>query len=266
VEKVGGKFRMKKIMAVLIVALLTCGLAQGCQGGTRGSGKLQTENYNYSDFIRVEVSSAFKVEITQSNSYSVEVTADDNLLEYVEVSQDGDKLKIDLKKVTLLWPVTLEAKIAMPELRGLVLSGATRGTVSKLSSTRNLDIELSGASSLNLVDISAGDVKFNIYGASKVSGNIVANDTEFNIDEASTAQLKGSASNMKVDAQGSSRVELAEFEVENVAINLSGASSGTVNVHGRLDADLGEASKLSYIGEPTMGTIKTSGASTLSWE
>ena len=257
---------MKTIMAVLVVALLTSGLAQGCQGGERGSGKLQTENYNYSNFTRVEVSSAFKVEITPSSSYSVEVTADDNLLEYVEVSKEGETLKIGLKTVTLLWPVTLEAKITMPELRGLVLSGATRGTVSSFSSTKNLDIELSGASSLGLVDISAGDVKFNVHGASKVTGNIVANDTEFNIDGASTAQLKGSAIGMTVDAEGASRVELAGFKVENVAIKLSGASTGTVNVHGRLDADLGEASKLSYIGEPTMGTIKTSGASTLSWE
>ena len=52
--------------------------------------------------------------------------------------------------------------------------------------------------------------------------------------------------------------------VNNADVRLSGATSGTVNLNGRLDADLSGASKLSYLGEPTMGNINTSGASTLS--
>ncbi|MFC2056641.1 GIN domain-containing protein [Chloroflexota bacterium] len=259
---------MKKIIAVVLtVALLSSGLLAGCREvAIKGSGKLQTVQYNYSDFTHVDVSNAFTIDIAQSSSYSVEVTIDDNLLKYIEVSKEGKTLKMGLKAVTLLWPITLEAKITMPNLRGLVLSGATRGTVSSFSSTENLGIELSGASSLDLVDVSAGDVKFNVYEASKVAGNLIADDTEFNIDGASTVQLEGSADDMAVDANGASRVELAGFTVENVDIKFSGASIGTVNVDGRLDADLSGASALSYFGKPTKGTIKTSGASTLGWK
>ena len=54
------------------------------------------------------------------------------------------------------------------------------------------------------------------------------------------------------------------FMVNNADIRFSGASTGTVNLDGRLDADLDGASKLEYIGEPTMGTVNTSGASKLS--
>jgi len=52
--------------------------------------------------------------------------------------------------------------------------------------------------------------------------------------------------------------------VNNADVNLGGASTGTVNLHGRLDTDLSGASKLEYVGEPTMGTINISGGSTLS--
>ena len=76
--------------------------------------------------------------------------------------------------------------------------------------------------------------------------------------------MEGSASNIVVDASGVSRVKLAAFPVSNADVTLSGASSGTVNLDGILDADLSGASKLSYIGEPTMGIINTSGASTVS--
>lgn len=255
----------KAIVAVLVAVLLTSGLLVGCQVGVvTGSGNLETENFNFGDFTRVDVSSAFKAEIAQSSSYGVSITADDNLFEYIQVSRQGETLKIGLKTITSLGPVTLKAKITMPKLRSLALSGATRGTVSGFSSTENLDIEVSGASSLDLVDISSGDTKFDVSGASKVTGDITAGDADFDIDGASTVQLEGSASNIVVEADGASHVKLAGFEVNDADVSLGGASTSTVNLDGRLDADLSGASKLEYMGEPTMGTINTSGGSTLS--
>jgi len=82
--------------------------------------------------------------------------------------------------------------------------------------------------------------------------------------EASRSSLTGSASDLAIAASGASCVELDNFPVNNADVTLSGASRGTVNLDGRLDADLSGASKLSYIGEPTMGDINTSGGSTLS--
>ena len=219
---------------------------------------------DFSEFIRVEVSSAFEVEIAQSDSYSVSITADDNLFDYIQVSKVGETLKIGLRTVIIQWPVTLQANVTMPQLRGLNLSGATSGTASSFSSTENLDIEVSGASSLELAEMLAGDAMLVISGASDVTGDMAAGDADFEISGASTVQLEGSASDIVVEAGGASRVKLGDFTVNNVDVSLSGASSGTVNLSGRLDTDLSGASNLEYIGEPTLGTVNISGASTLS--
>ena len=253
------------IVAVLVAVFLTSGLLGGCVGGVvKGSGNLDTQEFNFSDFARVEVGYAFEVEITQSSSYSVSITADDNLFDYILVSKQGTTLKIRLEPALHYAFTTLQAKITMPQLYGLALSGATRGTVSGFSSTENLDVEMSGASSLDLVGISAGDVKCEVSGASKVTGDIIAADADFDVSGASTVQLEGLAIDIVVDASGASRVKLAAFLVNNADVTLSGASSSTVNLDGRLDADLSGASKLEYIGEPTMGSMNTSGASSLS--
>jgi hypothetical protein len=255
----------KTIMAVLVVVLFTLGLLAGCVGGVvKGSGNLNTQEFNFSDFARVEVGYAFEVEITQSSSYSISITADDNLFDYILVSKQGTTLKIRLEPTKHYAFTKLQTKITMPQLDGLGFSGATRGTVSGFNSTENMDIEVSGASSLNLVEMAAGDVEFDISGASRVTGDITANDADFTVAGASTVQLDGSANDIVVDASGASHVKLTAFPVSNADVTLSGASSGTVNLDGRLDADLSGASKLLYIGEPTMGTINTSGASTLS--
>jgi hypothetical protein len=236
---------MKKlIIASLMVVLVTSVLLVGCGGVLIGSGKLKTQEYAFSDFTKVEVSSAFVFEINQSSSYSISVTADDNVIDKVQVTKEGETLKIGLETIPGIGPVTLRATVTMPQLSGLDISGASRGTLSDFSSTKNLNITVSGAS--------------------KVSGDITAGDADFDIDGASTIQLEGAANNMIAKVDGASRFNLGGFIVNDADITFSGASSGTVNLGGKLDANLNGASKLSYIGEPTMGNINTSGASTLS--
>jgi hypothetical protein len=257
---------MKKLIVVmLVVVLLSSGLFSGCaRGVVIGSGDLETRQFNYSDFTQVDIDSAFEFEITQSGSYGVSVTADDNLFEYIQVSKAGDTLEVGLGTVPSLGPVTLKAEVTMPQLAGLNISGASRGTASGFSSTDSLDITVDGASSLELTEISAGDVNLDVFGASQATGELTAGDVDFDIDGASTVQLEGSANDIVVNADGASRVKLAGFTVNNANVSLGGASTGTVNLSGRLDVDLGGASKLSYIGEPTMGTINVAGASELS--
>ncbi|MFC1972584.1 head GIN domain-containing protein [Chloroflexota bacterium] len=234
----------KAIIAVLLIVFLSSGLMVGCGGVLIGSGKIKTKEYTFRDFTSVEISSAFEFEITQSASYGISITADDNVLEKVEVTKEGNTLKIGLKTIPSLGPVTLKAEVTMPELHGLAVSGASRGTVSDFSSAENLDI--------------------NVSGASKVTGDITAGDTDFEVSGASTVQLEGSANNMVANVSGASRFNFGGFMVNNANVTFSGASNGTVNPSGKLDANLSGASKLSYIGNPTMGNINTSGASTLS--
>jgi hypothetical protein len=233
----------KIVISALLVIFLTSGLLAGCGGVFTGSGNLETKEYTFTDFTSVEISSAFEFDISQSSSYVVSITADDNVIEKVEVTKEGNTLKIGLKTIPRLGPATLKAEVTMPQLHGLVVSGASSGTISDFSSAENLDITVSGAS--------------------KVTGDITAADVDFDVSGASTIQLEGSAKDMVANVSGASRLNMGGFMVNNANVTFSGASNGTINVMGKLDADLSGASKLSYIGEPTMGTINTSGASTI---
>jgi hypothetical protein len=219
---------------------------RGWPGVLIGSGNLETEEYAFTNFTKVEIGSAFEFEIKQSSSYSINVTADDNVIDYVQVYKDGQTLKIRLGGIPSLRLVTLRASVTIPQLHGLIISGASRGTVYDFNSTEDLDITVSGAS--------------------RVTGDITAGNVEFNISGASTIQLEGSANDMIANVSGASRLNLDAFIVNNGDVDFSGASSGTVNLNGRLDANLSGASRLWYIGEPTMGTINVSGVSTLSKE
>ena len=207
---------------------------------------MKTEEFNFSDFTRVAVGGAFEVEVVHSNSYSVSVTADDSLFKNLKVTKEGETLKVGHSK-HIGWRVRTsrpKAKITMPALNELKLSGASKGTVSGFNSLEDFKLKLSGASSVN-GDITAGNAEIDCSGASRV-------------------ELTGSAKDAVIEASGASRMELAGFSVHDAAIKLSGASRSTVKLDGTLNAKLSGASKLRWIGNPIVGDIKTSGASTLS--
>jgi len=254
---------MKKVLAAFIMVLIFSLLIVGCEDVVTGSGELKTEEYDFNDFDSVEISHAFNFEIQRGDSYRVSITADDNILEYIRVSQTGRTLKIGLDWLVRFGDATLEADITMPEVRGLDISGASSGRMAEFSSAESLNIDISGASSLELIGISAGDIDFDVSGASRATGDITAGDAGFDVSGASTVELEGSAQDMGIDASGASHVKLADFVVNNAEVDLSGASSGIVNLSGELSADVSGASKLEYIGEPSLGSMDISGASTI---
>ncbi len=214
-------------------------------GQVVGSGDLATEGRDFTDFTFIEVGWGFEVEISRSDSYSINLTADDNLFDHIEVSQTGNTLTIGLKWGYSYQSATLRAEIIMPELYELQFSGGTHGTVEGFSSSHELVLELSGGSQLSGDFTTSGDAQFTLSGGSHLIG------------------LDGAANDLRISASGGSGLGLSDFSVHDASVNLSGGSSATVNLDGRLDADLSGGSSLSYIGDPTMGDIEKSGGSTL---
>jgi len=268
---------MKKIRiltAVLPVLLLTTFLTSGCgvilvpKDGETETEEIETRQYDFTEFTRVNIGSAFDYEIQQADTYSISITAGSNLFDDISVTKVGQALDIGIEFHGVPWTIfnfnpKLRAVITMPQLQGLDSSGSTQGTVTGFKSGENLDVTVSGASTIGLEDITAGDVIFDISGSSKITGDIDAKNMELEVSGASTVQLEGSTGNIAADVSGSSNLKLSGLELKNAYVTLSGASDATINLTGRLDADLSDASTLKYIGEPTLGIMRITGASTV---
>lgn len=234
------------VLGITIVAAL---LLVGCTiPGAQtliGSGNRVTVEKDLSGFSKIQVSSAFQVGITQSEDYSVVITVDEKVEPYLDVTVQGDTLRIAVRPgLTLAGAASpLQAKVSMPRLTGLELSGASRATVGGFKSADGLSAGISGASGLD-GQVEAGDVRFAVSGASRVS-------------------LSGKGEKMALEVSGASQGNLGDFVVSEAVVEASGASRATVNVTGKLDADVSGASTLRYTGNPTMGSVKSSGASTI---
>jgi hypothetical protein len=229
-------------------ALASLLLLAGCSNfsmgnAVTGSGHTVAKPFDLAGFSKLSAGSAFQVNVTQGASYSVVVTIDDNLVEYLDVTKSGDTLRLSLKPDVGMRNATLQAQVTMPELTGLDLSGAAHTTLAGFSSEKPVTVGLSGASHLQ-GDLRSGDAQFHLSGASKV-------------------ELRGSASNLKVSASGASRTQLDQFNVKEAVVDASGASHITLNVADKLEAEASGASHVRYLGQPQVLKSHTSGASSI---
>jgi hypothetical protein len=210
-----------------------------------GSGNVVTQEEPISGFDKVDISQSFEVDISQGENFSVIIRVDDNLVEHLQVVKQDNTLKIGLKpnRNYTASNATLEAEVTMPELTGLDLSGASQATIAGFKSSNDFSVDLSGSSSL--------------------VGDIEAAKTNFDLSGGSDANLSGSGQETTIDVAGGSQIDLSNFPVTEVTVNAAGASIATVNASGKLNADASGASQIYYLGDPTLGEIDSSGASSV---
>jgi hypothetical protein len=236
-------------LPVLFVSLFVLLLLAACTvpglnaSMVTGSGTPESRTFDFSDFTEVEAQSAFRVTITQGDSFSVEVTADDNVWTVLDIRQVGERVILGPRQFTGFTNATLDAVITMPALEELHLSGASTASFTDFASSEPFVGEVSGAS--------------------RMEGQIEAAAVTLTVSGASRALLVGSGESLTASASGASQLDLEEFTIGDATIELSGASRGVVNASGTLNVEASGASNLTYVGNPTMGSINTSGASTV---
>jgi len=232
---------MKTIVPPRLTALLLVAALSACSiVAPSGSGSVVSITSDIAGFDRVVISDAFRVSIRQGEVFSVVLRVDDDLEDDVEVSQDGQTLTIGLRPA--LTPgvnrATLEADITMPLLTALEASGASRVGLSGFESQEDLSVEATGAGVVT-GDIHAGDATMTASGGSVIS-------------------LAGSSGVLVLEVVGASSADLAEFLASDVHAVLSGASEAVVYASGTLDVEASGASHLTYVGDPTLGSVQTS--------
>jgi hypothetical protein len=240
--------RVKLAFSALLMASLACTAPFGFTFGnggprTRGSGNEVTISPEVSGFDSLDIGHTFEVDIIQSQTYSLVVTVDDNIEQYLVIDDSGGTLTLNLEADRSYSDVTLKAQISMPTLSELELSGASKAEFTQFASSDPFDLRVSGASEAK-GDIEAGDVTIKVSGASE-------------------GHLHGEGQDLLLEVSGASHVDLGEFTVEDATLDLSGASEVTVNVNGILNVNASGASDVTYVGNPILGDMETSGASSI---
>src|SRR5262249_23496083 len=156
-----------------------------------GSGKPATKTVDVRDFNAVRIERLLAAQVTRADSFKVSLTADDNVLDRIEVVREGSTLRISLAPGGYLLREKPRASITLPVLEGIDRAGAAQATIQGFESDRSFRARLSGAS--------------------KLDGSIRAGDADLEVSGASTVALRGSARSTRLLASGASQLKLADW-------------------------------------------------------
>lgn len=236
---------MKTIKSILFGLLIAVSFTSCINSTTvHPSKNVTTLDKFISDYDGLEVSSAFTVDVQYSpTNESIEIEANENLHQYIEVEKVNGLLRIRLQNgVGISGNSTLKAHIVSNDI---------------------LDYySASGASIIMLKDpLTADGVTINLSGASHFNGTITAGSIDTHIDGASNANLKGSTESLDAHLSGASTIGDYDLVVRDAEIYLSGASQANLTINGTIDIAASGASTLRYKGTGSITAIDVSGAS-----
>jgi hypothetical protein len=200
-----------------------------------------TKNYDFRDFQAVSVGYGMRVNISQSDSYSIKVEADERDFSYLRVEKVGMELKFYIDKDRYHKRDEISIDITMPSLTEINLSGGSIGKIRMDVHSKNFDCNLSGGSILK--------------------GSVNCADIDIDLSGGSQLTLDGSGRNVEIDGSGGAIFHLRDFSVKDADISLSGGSIVSIDMNGTLNASQSGGSQITYYGKANIGNTSFSGGS-----
>ncbi len=256
-----------------------------------------TKEYNFGKITGIDASSIYEIEVTQGNSGKVTIEYDEAFKERLIVKYENGELElgIDSKQGNIFRNDKkskngIKVYLQMPTIKDLELSGASSLKATGKFKTEELEIDLSGASSISGLEIEglelsvecsgasnltmAGDFKnmeVDCSGASTVSingdsyyfegefsGAVTAaiygdhNNTEVTCSGASKVTLEGETAYLKSVTSGASSLKAENYTAANGYAEVTGASNAKIRCTGDLKVMVSRTSKLTHYGNPNI--------------
>ena len=227
---------MKKastILSLLFVLLLSsCGLPVRLTE-VRGSGNIQTETRRVSGFQSVDLNGIGTLNIVQGDKESLEITTDDNLLEYIQSEVSGKNLRLGIKDYVNLQP--------------------TDDVVYQLTVIDLNSVETSGLGDVQIQSLGTGDLQLGISGAGNINiGDLTADTLALGISGLGNVELAGRVSDQKIKISGAGNYKAGDLFSRVADIKISGTGSAKVWAADKLNVDLSGMGSVDYYGDPIL--------------
>lgn len=266
---------MKTIKTILILCAALC-FATACKKEVDMT-LIQKTVLENADIRQIEVGDAWQVTVVADSSTCVELEYSAYLEPYLKTKMEGTQLEIGFTgKVYPVMGSVYKAKVHTAHFNRVEAKDATilNFEGSFYSDDDSLNIVLNDASLCNGLDISGKYNKVSLNDASKFVGfhldgtnNLVyvkdasvckgSFETRFHFfalleDASQLVTFEGATPYGQITLRDGSLVNMAQTEIRELNVNLSGASEATVNVTETMTGSLTDASTLYYKGIPTI--------------
>lgn len=194
-----------------------------------------SDQYGLQDFARVDLTGIFDVEITQGETYAVQLDGPEKEKSRYTIEREGETLIIDYRtNRKMFWERNIldedkvKIKITMPALK---------------------ELKAKGAGKIDFEGFNEEDTEIDLTGAMVAEGSLEARNLTIELTGATILELRGSGSFMEANATGASSLRAFNYEVDEAIIAARGVSSSKVNVSRKLQISKDITSSVSHRGD-----------------
>lgn len=222
----------------LLYYLLTVFLFSGCiiieqSIPISGNGNVISKSMQTTPYQVIEVGGIFHVTLVDGIPGEIEITGDENLLEYVSVEVQDERLVIRTKDNLNLKPSQgnkIELFVPVQNVSGLSVSGSGKMFKANDLIANNLDLSISGSGKMELA--------------------IQTNHLTLSVSGSGSMELNGSAEEISASVSGSGNVNAQDVLANLVTARISGSGNMKIYCSERLDATISGSGKILYTGNP----------------
>lgn len=268
-----------RLLVVICVAALAACTTSGTNiiGGVAGSGNVQTETRDVSNFTAVELNTSGNLIIQQGENQALTIEAEDNLLPLLTSEIVDGRLLLGIKlgssfsstrpiiyrlTVENLEAITLNASgdiqasdLAVDGNLALTINGSGDMTLGALKAA-GATLNLSASGNLDAASLESEQATFTISGSGKVTiPNLTLTNLNVIMQSAGDVNVGGTATELSVQISGSGSFNGNELASQTAVVSTSSSGDARLQVSESLNATVTGSGSIFYSGEATVQQV-----------
>ncbi len=221
-----------RFITIAIIGLLvsSCNFDLNFNSGKVGNGNVVSEERDIDeDFTKIKASEGLDVYITQSNSTSIEVEADENIISLIATDINNGVLTIHTKE-SIGRAKSKKVFVSLPEIDKIV------GT--------------SGADVYSTDVLVADDLEVKSNSGADVKIEVKAESVSCSTSSGADIKISGTAESLRADASSGSDIQAKNLQVKTCNASVSSGADITVYTSDKLVANTSSGGDINYYGNP----------------
>ena len=232
-----------------------------------GSGNIETQTIDVSDFDRVLLEGFGDVYVEQGQSESLSVQTDSNIFPLLDIEVRGRELRLGTKPGVDLTPSeTITYNLTVKNLNSITLAGSGNFFVEPVK-FGDMAVSLPGSGNINFKGLNAGDLSVDLNGSGNITIKAInAKTVDASLKGSGDIKLEGHADSQSVTINGSGNYLAGNLETDKTEVSMPGSAEVTVWAHEDLTVNISGSGNIQYYGKPTLsqsisgsGNVKSMG-------
>lgn len=203
------------------------------------------KTYDVSGFNRVAIATGGSMQIETGDTESLRIEGEDNIIEHLDVTVKGGKLRIRFEKNgSYRTTKPLRMYVTVKSLEGIEIAGSCDVKADRLAG-ETLDVAVAGSGTVVVGDVSGDRLNIDIAG----SGDVEV--------------MNGSVRKQRIEISGSGDYDGTRLTTEDSIVSIAGSGDARVHATEVLDVSVSGSGSVAYVGEPAELSTSVAGSGSI---